>query len=193
MDRAEALYNNSDKNFTLAVIDDADWNRDFSPWKAAKVFKDSEDFSGGAAVYLNRLITEIIPEAEAKQGIRPLQRGILGYSLAGLFALYAFINTDFFCFAGSVSGSLWFDGWLDYIKEKAPALDGRGRVYLSVGDNESHARNQRMKCVEDNTKLTEELLKKAGCEVMFELNRGGHFTDTEVRVLKCIKWLKGGN
>lgn len=192
MERAEALYEGSSKDFTLAVIDDADWNRDLSPWRAEKVFKDGEDFSGGAEAYLNRLINVIIPEAEAGQGLRPLKRGIIGYSLAGLFALYAYINSDFFDFSGSVSGSLWFDGWKEYLKEKIPALKIKGKIYLSVGDNEAHARNRRMKCVEENTRFTEELLRNVGCTTIFELNRGGHFQDTELRVQKCIEWLKGG-
>lgn len=36
--------------------------------------------------------------------------GIAGYSLAGLFALYALYKTDVFTRVASMSGSLWFPG-----------------------------------------------------------------------------------
>ena len=36
--------------------------------------------------------------------------GIAGYSLAGLFALYALYKTDAFTRVASMSGSLWFPG-----------------------------------------------------------------------------------
>lgn len=35
-------------SLTLVSISGMDWNRDLSPWKAEKVFKGEEDFSGGA-------------------------------------------------------------------------------------------------------------------------------------------------
>jgi predicted alpha/beta superfamily hydrolase len=174
---------------TLGVISDVDWNRDLSPWKADKVFRNGEAFTGGGDIFLQKLTTELIPEAEKTLGFIAETRGIVGYSLAGLFSLYAFLNSDIFSLAGSVSGSLWFDGWDNYIKTIQDKIKPMGRVYLSVGRREGHARNQRTKCVEDNTRLTEAMLRKAGVETFFELNEGGHFDDTGERMLKCLKKL----
>jgi predicted alpha/beta superfamily hydrolase len=139
---------------------------------------------------LNRLTGKLIPEAEAGLGFMPEQRGVMGYSLAGLFALYAFLNSELFCLAGSVSGSLWYDGWLDYLN-RAIKKGKKGKIYLSVGDREAHARNRRMKCAVENTRLTEAVLRVAGMETLFELSRGGHFDDEQGRLERCLAWLAG--
>ena len=57
-----------------------DWNRDLSPWKAPAVFK-SESFGENAA----KTLSEILAYIEEKK--QPCIIG--GYSLAGLFALWA--------------------------------------------------------------------------------------------------------
>ncbi len=186
---AEKLLAASGGGLTLGVITDVDWNRDLSPWKADKVFKEGEAFSGGGDMFLQRLTSELIPEAEKTLGFKVETRGIAGYSLAGLFSLYAFLNSDMFTRTGSVSGSLWFDGWDDYINSIKRKIKPTGRVYLSVGGRESHARNQRMKCVEQNTRLTEAVMREAGVETFFEFNEGGHFDNTGERMLKCLKKL----
>lgn len=77
---------------TLVIISDLDWNRDMVPWNIPQ----SDAFHGGADAYLQLLISRIIPEAEKTLSTRPLWRGIAGYSLAGLFVLYALYQSDAF-------------------------------------------------------------------------------------------------
>ena len=72
----------------------------------------------------------------------------------------------------SVSGSLWFDGFMDYMRSSVPP-NGLRRIYLSLGDREKNARNQRMAAVEDCTRQTAELLCEWNIPVMFEMNTGG--------------------
>ena len=45
---------------------------------------------------------------------------IAGYSLAGLFALWAAWNSGYFRRVASVSGSLWYPGFTDYIRNNEP-------------------------------------------------------------------------
>ena len=75
--------------FTLVAISDLDWNHDMAPWDSPAAFKKGTPFTGGADDYLRLLVDEIIPEAEKDLATPPAWRGIAGYSLAGLFALYA--------------------------------------------------------------------------------------------------------
>ena len=56
-----------------------------------------------------------MPEAEALLPGAPAWRGLAGYSLAGLFALYALYQTDVFARAASMSGSFWFEGIMEYV------------------------------------------------------------------------------
>lgn len=65
----------------------------------------------------------------------PLWRGIIGYSLAGLFALYAIYQTDTFSRVGSMFGSLWFPGMKEYILIHEPKC-WPDCMYFSLGDKE---------------------------------------------------------
>ena len=93
--------------FTLVAISDLDWNHDMVPWDSPPAFKNADPCTGGADDYLRLLTEEIIPAAEKEIDEVPCWRGIAGYSLAGLFALYAIYQTDLFSRVGSMSGSLW--------------------------------------------------------------------------------------
>ena len=169
----------------LAAISGVDWNRELSPWAAPRAFRGGEDFGGGGAAFLDALTGQIIPGMETHFGLMPARRTIAGYSLAGLFALWSVFNTDVFDRAVSISGSLWFDRFLDYMRSATPS-GGLRRVYLSLGDREKNTRNQRMAAVEERTLQTVELLRGWDISTMFELNPGGHFRDVPDRIARGI-------
>ena len=76
------------------------------------------------------LTHQIIPFTEEKLGYVPKFHGIAGYSLAGLFALWSVYQTDLFDWAASISGSLWFDGFLEFMKANTPKVKF---IYFSLG------------------------------------------------------------
>ena len=76
-------------SFTLVTISDLDWNHDMVPWDSSPALKNAAPCTGGADDYLRLLTEEIIPTAEKEIDGAPRWRGVAGYSLAGLFALYA--------------------------------------------------------------------------------------------------------
>ena len=169
---------------SLVCVSGEDWNRDLTPWAAEKVFRRGEDFAGKAPAYLRFWQEELLPAVEATLGFVPVFRGIAGYSLAGLFAMYA-AECGLFHGAASVSGSLWFDGWLAHFRRE-PLPAALQKVYLSVGDKEKNARNPRMATVEDCTRAAAEFLQKNGVAVQFELNPGGHFNEPDTRLAKGL-------
>lgn len=168
---------------TLICIDGVDWDRDLSPWPAQKVFRGGEDFSGGAEAFLHILLTELIPAAET--GLSPAWRGVFGYSLAGLFSLWALTKTDAFSRCASVSGSLWFDGFTDYLAAH-PLLGTPKRVYLSLGDKEEKAKNPRMQRVHIATEQAKAIVERRGVPCLFELNPGGHFQNPMDRQRRAL-------
>ena len=172
----------------LAAISGVDWNRELSPWPAPKVFRGGEDFGGEGPAFLDMLVGQIVPPVEARLGFAPVSRAIAGYSLAGLFALWSALQTDVFDRAASVSGSLWFDGFMDYMNSSAPP-NGLRRIYLSLGDREKNARNQRMAAVEDRTHQAAEFLREWNIPVMLEMNPGGHFQNIPDRIARGIDQL----
>ncbi|MCQ6282511.1 alpha/beta hydrolase [Bacillus sp. EB600] len=174
--------------FTLISIDGIDWNRDLSPWQAEKVFKGGEDFAGCADAYLQVLTKEMIPEIEKDLGLIPVNRGIFGYSMAGLFSLYALYKTDLFQLAASMSGSLWFDGFLNYMQThdlQSPVE----RIYFSLGEKEKKTKNPRMAQVEVATTKAEQYIKYLGINTIYEVNQGNHFANVAERIVKGLKWL----
>lgn len=181
-----------DLDIVLVSIEGIDWERDLTPWEAPGAFKGQPDFTGKAHDFLRLLQEKIIPEAEKELSGSGHKRAIAGYSLGGLFALYAAVTSNIFSDAASMSGSLWYDGWIDFVERVNP--DNKDlRFYVSLGDKEERSRNPRMARVGDWTRKTCELLEGKGHEVIFEMNEGNHFFEIPERIAKGIRWISEGN
>lgn len=174
--------------FTLVAISDLDWNHDMVPWDSPPVFRNAESCTGGADDYLRHLTTEIIPTAEKELAGVPSWRGIAGYSLAGLFALYAIYRTDMFSRVGCMSGSLWFPGFKEYIFSHEPKRRP-DCIYFSLGDREAKTRNPVLKTVQENTEEIQAFYQSKGIDTVFQLNPGNHFVQGIERTIAGIQWL----
>lgn len=172
----------------LVAIDQVDWNRELAPWPAQRAFRGGEDFGGGADAYLTELTDTIVPTVEAALGISPSVRVLAGYSLAGLFALYAGYRSDLFTRLASISGSLWYDDFREFIVNNQP-LKVPERVYFSLGDREKISRNPRLARVEAHTIAVEQQLRGLGAQTIFELNHGNHFEDALGRIVRGLAWI----
>ena len=175
-------------DFSLATINITNWNADLSPWEIPPVYKNDEPFTGGADTYLETLTGEIIPAIITELGSKPAYIGLAGYSLAGLFAMYAMYRTDRFARIASASGSMWYPGFMDFVRSHEPAALPE-KLYLSLGDKEARTRNQIMATVEQNTGALFEHYKSLGIEAVFEMNPGNHFRDVAQRMERGIVWL----
>ncbi len=167
----------TDSDFCLIAIKVNDWNRDLSPWKAPAVFG-KEDFGGGAEETLQEVLKYCTD--------REKHYIIGGYSLAGLFALWAAYQTDVFSGVAAASPSVWFQGFTDYMKESTIHSN---IVYLSLGDKEEKARNLIMSTVGVRIREAHELLKSRGIKTALEWNQGNHFKDADIRTAKAFAWV----
>lgn len=184
-DEVKALTNN---DFSLSVFDVTDWNAQFSPWTAPPVFgKDA--FSGKGNDTLRFLEDEFLSEIKSKF---PKSKVFLtGYSLAGLFSLWALYESEKFNGAVCCSSSLWFDKWDEYAslhRIKSPST-----IYMSLGDREEKTKNKVMSKVGDRTRRQAEILKEDPNveKLFFEWNEGGHFDEPLKRVAKGITRILG--
>ena len=172
------------------------WEEDFSPWCAPRVFAKGPNFGDGAQKTLDTLINQVIPWAESELTDPPAYRMLVGYSLAGLFSLWAGLSQacitpiPTFQRIGAVSGSFWFPGLLDYVDQQlrggAVSLT---HAYLSLGDREARTPNPQIMHVRENAELLASRFESAGLTSMFELNRGNHFQNVEGRMQKALDWL----
>ena len=174
--------------FTLVAISNLDWNHDMVPWDGPSAFKNAEPCTGGADDYLRLLTEEIIPTAEKGIAGVPCWRGIAGYSLAGLFALYAIYQTDLFSHVGSMSGSLWYSGMKEYIFSHEPKRRP-DCIYFSLGDKESKTRNPVLRSVRQNTEEIQAFYQAKGIDTVFQLNPGNHYDHAVERTAAGLCWL----
>lgn len=177
-------------DFTFVTIGGLSWHHDMTPWEMPPVSEGALPCTGGADEYLWLLTEKILPKAEEMvQGAVPW-RGLAGYSLAGLFAIYAACQTTFFSRVASMSGSLWFPGFQEYVSTHKMASDIT-HVYLSLGDRECRTGNPYMKTVQECTGEIATLCVQKGIDTIFQMNPGNHFKNTVRRTAAGIAWLLG--
>jgi len=169
--------------FTLAAFL-TDWNQDLPPWETEAVYG-REAFGSGAQGTLDFITGSLIPEITA--GSKPMIY-LGGYSLAGLFALWAAYQTDAFAGVAAASPSVWYPGWMDFAEAreiKAPV------VYLSLGKKEEKVRHPLMKTVGDNIRRLYEIVSSGPSDrnCTLEMNPGNHFTDADLRMAKGFAWV----
>lgn len=175
-------------DFTLIAISGLDWNRDMVPWDIPPVTGQGMPCTGGADAYLRCLLQEILPEAERAVRGRVPWRGIAGYSLGGLFALYALCRSDCFARAASMSGSLWFPNFSAYIQAHG-MQNHPSHVYFSLGSKESKARNRYLRTVRQNTGAIEAFYRSQGVDTALAIHPGGHNQDVPARIAAGLAWL----
>ncbi len=173
---------------TLAAISNLEWDRDMTPWYCPPTSKFDTPCNGEADNYLPVLTEKIVPEVEKNIRGKAAWRGIVGYSLAGLFAVYALYKTDLFTRAASMSGSLWYPDLKEYIfshdMKACPDC-----VYFSLGDKESKTKNSYMCTVQDNTDEIQKYYAGKGIDSVFVLNPGNHYVNGDKRTAAGIDWI----
>lgn len=184
----KALHERGCPAFTLVAINGLNWDHDMAPWDIPPISESDTPCTGGADEYLRLLSEEIIPKAEEQIRGCALWRGIAGYSLAGLFAVYSLYQTEIFSRAASMSGSLWFPHFTEYIcshemKQKSEHL------YFSLGDTECRTKNPYLKVVQKQTEKIERFYRDNGIDTVFRLHSGGHYKNAAERTAAGIAWI----
>ena len=193
----------SPTGFAMVFFDCVEWARALMPWADDAVSRDAE--VGRHAPDTLRFIEHtLLPWLRERFGALPCIIG--GYSLGGLFALWAARNTDAFTAVAAASPSLWINGWGEYaaahpiLPPKAttqhstlniPHSESRSSaIHLSLGDREEHCRNQRMKRIGDCVRAEHTLLcqQLSPTAVTLRWHRGGHFGAEAERTAEAFAW-----
>ncbi len=176
-------------NVTIVVITGMDWQNVFSPWAAKGVPAGSPDFKGESPEFLRLLQQEVIPGVEKALGADVnVERTLVGVSMSGLFALWQWILCDTFRNIASLSGSFWYEGFLDWIKSK-PIPHKNGRAYFLLGDKESQSKTKAFNIVGQNTLEIVSILRANGIQSEFESVPGNHYADPIERLDKAFSAL----
>ena len=172
---------------------------DLAPWESPAVFG-KDDFGDGAQDTLNEILKYC--------GDTDKTYYLGGYSLAGLFALWAAYQTDVFSGIVAASPSMlpcirkelptqracrasgrscrWFPGFDDYMDEHELKSD---HIYLSLGDKDEKTRNPVMQTVGDKIRAAHVGLEAKNVDCILEWNQGNHFKEPDLRMAKGFAWL----
>ena len=186
IDSEVAAIAQSAHQFLFAAISVENWNDALSPWEASAVWG-KQGFGGKAGETLRFLTEQAVPTLKQQFNLPENVKIILGgYSLAGLFALWASTQTDLLYGIAAASPSVWFPGWMEF--EQQHPIQAQ-RVYLSLGDKEEHTKNVVMAAVGDNIRTLHSRLAARGANCTLEWNSGGHFKDADLRTAKAFRWV----
>ena len=167
----------TNSEFHLLAIKVNNWNHDLSPWETKAVFG-NVPFGNGAADTLSKVLIYTTDKRKTYF--------IGGYSLSGLFALWAAYQTDVFKGVAAASPSIWFPQFTDYMREQR--IQSK-YVYLSLGDKEPKTRNAVMATVGDRIQEAYEILSNQGVNYTSEWNQGNHFNEPDLRTARAFSWL----
>ena len=185
IDDEVAAIAQSNRKYLFAAIPVESWNDALSPWEAPAVWG-KQGFGGKAGDTLRFLTEQVIPTLEQRYPLPKNVKIILGgYSLAGLFALWASTQTDLFYGIAAASPSVWFPGWMEF--EQQHPMQAQ-HVYLSLGDKEERTKNTVMAAVGDGIRALHSRLTARGANCTLEWNSGGHFKDADLRTAKAFRW-----
>ena len=189
MDGEVAAIAQSAHHFLFAAVPVESWNDALSPWESPAVWG-KQGFGGKAADTLRFLTEQVIPTLKQRFALPENVKIILGgYSLAGLFALWASTQTDLFYGVAAASPSVWFPDWMEFEQQRPIQTQ---HIYLSLGDKEEHTKNAVMAVVGDNIRTLHSQLIARAADCTFEWNSGGHFKDTDLRTAKAFRWVMEG-
>lgn len=177
--------------FAMAAFKIDDWHLQLTPWHDDAISR-REEVGRQAEETLRFITSELLPcvkslltDLSATADNTPVVLG--GYSLAGLFSLWASTLSDKFQAIAAASPSVWIRDWQAY----ASAHPTRAQVvYMSMGRKEEHVRNVSMARVGDNIRFEQALLKQqlGDDRTNLQWNEGGHFVEMDSRTAIAYAW-----
>lgn len=174
--------------FIHVAIHISKWNDELTPWPAPPVFG-KIPFGEGAHDTLLYIRELLLAELYAQFCLAENDITVFlgGYSLAGLFSLWAAYQ-PLSLFGGIVaaSPSAWYTGWLAYAESHTPQVK---HAYLSLGDKEEKTKTKIMSTISKDILQQEELFKQRNINCKMEWNEGNHFQENGIRTAKGFVWL----
>ena len=208
-----ALASHAARPFVLVPVPVCHWFDELAPWAAPPVFGKTP-FGDGAPATLAMLLDRVLPAVVAANPLRAVSAPgrivrsavivpdmenpaastacsdsaplviLGGYSLAGLFALWAGTQHAFSAVAGA-SPSVWYPDWLDF--SASHPMFARA-VYLSLGDTEHKSRTPIMATVGDCIRRQLAIVRNQQVPAILEMNPGNHFKDNGLRMARGFAW-----
>ena len=177
-------------SIVMVYVPSDDWNNFLTPWPEPGEEKGFPPFAGQASEFLKTIQEKVIPEADEVLGLSQPQRDLIGVSLSGLFTLWEWMICDTFHNIGSLSGSFWYSGFIDWFKSQT-VPPKKGKAFFLLGKEEPKANIKAYRSVGVNTEAVVERLKESGIMTIFDWVPGNHFANPVPRAELAFKSLYG--
>ncbi|MCH5227374.1 MAG: hypothetical protein J1F16_06115 [Muribaculaceae bacterium] len=173
LEKMSASYN---VNVVMVYVPADEWNDVLTPWPEPGESKGFPPFAGKASDFLNLLKNDILPKCEKTLEVgENIERDLIGVSLSGLFTLWEWLQCDTFRNIGSLSGSFWYKGFIEWF-EKEAIPEKKGKAFFLLGTEEPKAKIIAYQSVGKCTEEIVEKLKSCGITTQFEWVPGNHFS-----------------
>ena len=173
-----SLVKEAEEELAIVPCIPSSWESDLTPYAADNPLQKGRTFAGKADDFLKDVM--------AVASTCPATHRILaGYSLAGLFALYAGTKCSLFDSLVAGSPSLWYPSFIEYAQTH-PLNPEIQYVYLSLGDQEAKVKNPVFQTVDQRMNEYCKILKEMRIPFHFDLNPGKHVNNVMGRMAKGI-------
>lgn len=167
---------------------------EYTPWPVEGIAPKFMDFGGQAESYLLFLKQQLMPYIEEKYNVDKCHVGLMGYSLGGLFAMYAAFNEPSFTQIASISGSSWYPDLVEFVANSTLA-NANLKLYMSSGEDEGAGKTNILKdagmCTKAIMKSFENKVKGPEYFTTY-FDQGGHHNYLVARYQKAIEWFAKG-
>lgn len=181
MEKAALRY-----GISIIAVTGMDWNNDLTPWKAAGVPHGTPDFEGDAGAFIERF-SSVTASVEAVLSIpRSTRRILAGVSLSGLFALWQWPQSELFHDIISLSGSFWYEGFMEWFASSDFSSRKGHRACFLLGDRESASRVKAFDSVGINTAAIVAGLQAQGVETQYDIVPGNHYDNPLQRLDRAL-------
>lgn len=186
----KAVENGKCRPFMLVGVYSPCRDAEYTPWPAPSAFSRGEAYPGQAGQYLKILENEIKPQIDSRYPTLPgpVETALCGYSLGGLCALYAAFSCGTFGRIASVCGSLWYPGWIEFVREGRPVGE-LSALWISLGKKEVKPTHPLLSKTGAAALQTDALLAPFAQRKSLVWHEGGHFTGAAQRMAQALCWL----
>ena len=164
----------------------------YTPWPAAALRSGDSGFGGEGDEYLRSIDETLIPYICTKFNVSPLPQhtALLGYSLGGLLSLYSLYRTESFGAVASVSGSLWYADWTEFVTNNT-VRNTAVQIYISSGMDEGHGAKGIIRNAAAATVQTFDVLRAQYPDgaILLEWNKHSHHKQIELKVHTALSRL----
>lgn len=182
---------------SIVVLSGLDWNDDLTPWPSSKVSGLTGVFKGDSKAFNEYIVTDVIPRVEQILGIQNPSRTLIGISLSGLFALWQWAQDDSFENIISLSGSFWYDGFVEWVKatysDQALSSRKNGSAYFFLGSKEGKSGPKEFSTVRSDTETIVNTLSENNIHSALLIVEGGHHSPVYPRLVAAMSFAAGEN